>query len=248
MESDTSRQQVTSIQNTLQEKIANSSVSNQKGFIPLMLGVLILLVIVAGGAYYLGTQKNKPAGSSSVESNQSTTAPTGSTQYNAPTTNPSSTSDTLTNWKLYTSIKANYSFKYPSEWPLVNVPTSPQCTVCVEDIQFTPSYNPNSGDSTIAVILVFKEENIKSLDDYVNIHVKGDQSKVDLKYTTVGGERAVSYKLSGGIPPLPVIEYAVYKNGFYYVIRIDDSPETNKNKERNVILFDEMLTTFSFTN
>ncbi|OGG10251.1 hypothetical protein A3J20_00045 [Candidatus Gottesmanbacteria bacterium RIFCSPLOWO2_02_FULL_42_29] len=53
---------------------------------------------------------------------------------------------------------------------------------------------------------------------YLNIHVKGDQSKVDLKYTTLGGEKAVSYKLSGGIPPLPVIEYAVYKNGFYYII------------------------------
>lgn len=238
----------TAANNQPQNQPFQGNISNQKGFFPIVAGMIVLLIVVAGGAYYLGTQKNKPSLPSIPQSNQLTVSPTESSQYLPSTTNPSPSSDTMVNWKSYISTKAKYSFRYPPEWPLVNVPTSPQCTVCVEDIQFTPSYNPNSGDSTIAVILVFKENNIKSLDDYVNIHVKGDQSKVDLKYTAVGGERAVSYKLSGGIPPLPVIEYAVYKNGFYYIVRIDDSTETNKSKERNVMLFDEMLTTFKFPN
>lgn len=222
--------------------------SNQKGFSSIVVGIVILFIVVAGGAYYLGTQKNKPSLPPTSQSNQPTVSPTERSQSSPSTTNPNSTSDTMANWKLYTSSKANYSFRYPSEWPLVNVPESPQCTVCIETLVFSPAYNPNSGDTNIAVIQVFKESNIKSLDDYVNIRVKGDQSKIELKYTVVGGERAVSYRLSGGSPPLPVIEYAVYKNGFYYIIRIDDSAETNKNKEKNVTLFDEMLTTFKFAN
>lgn len=231
-----------------QNQPLQGNVFNQKGFFPIMIGMIILLIVVAGGAYYLGTQNSKSNLPSTSQSNQPTVSPTENSQYPPSTITPSPTSGTMVNWKSYISTKAKYSFKYPPEWPLVSVPESPQCTVCIETFVFSPAYNPNSGDTNIAVIQVFKESNIKSLDDYVNIHVKGDQSKVDLKYTTVGGERAVSYKLSGGIPPLPVIEYAVYKNGFYYIIRIDDSTETNKSKERNVMLFDEMLTIFNFTN
>lgn len=231
-----------------QNQPVKPNVSNQKGFFPIAAVIIVLLIVVAAGVYYLGTQQNKPNSPSASQNSQQTVSPIESLQYPPSTTNPIPTSSTMANWKSYTSTKAKYSFKYPPEWPIVNVPTSSQCTVCVEDIQFTPTYNPNSGDSIIAVILVFKEDNIKSLADYVNVHVKGDQSKVDLKYTTVGGEKAVSYKLSGGIPLLPVIEYAVYKNGFYYIIRLDDSAETNKNKEGNIALFNEMLTTFNFTN
>lgn len=41
------------------EQIGNLPVVNQKGFIPLILGVVIILIFAAGGAYYLGTQKNQ---------------------------------------------------------------------------------------------------------------------------------------------------------------------------------------------
>lgn len=37
-----------------------SPVLNQKGFIPLILGVAIFLMVVAAGVYYLGTQKPRP--------------------------------------------------------------------------------------------------------------------------------------------------------------------------------------------
>ncbi|OGG33420.1 hypothetical protein A2968_02505 [Candidatus Gottesmanbacteria bacterium RIFCSPLOWO2_01_FULL_42_22] len=179
----------------------------------IILGIIIALFAFGVGGYFLGVNKNQ----TTSQSQQVSASPT--VIQPSPTNNPISIENSATaNWKTYTSTKANYSSKYPSEWPLVNVPESPQCTVCVETHVFSPAYNPNSGDTNIAVIQVFKESNIQSLDDYVNIHIKGDQSKVDLKYTTLGGEKAVSYKLSGGIPPLPVIEYAVYKNGFYYII------------------------------
>ena len=242
METENTNQPQTSIQNPGQNKpIQSEDQPGQSKKIVSILAIVIALFAFGIGGYFLGVNKNQ----TTPQSQQVTVSPT--FVQPSPTNNPISVENSATaNWKTYTSTKANYSFKYPSEWPLVNVPESPQCTVCVETHVFSPAYNSNSGDTNIAVIQVFKENNIQSLDDYVNIHVKGDQSKIDLKYTTLGGEKAVSYKLSGGIPPLPVIEYAVYKNGFYYIIRIDDSLETNKNKDKNIMLFNEMLSTFKF--
>lgn len=214
----------------------------QKGFsVILILVAVVILVAIAGGAFFLGRQTS-PA--------QTISSPSPVPSQQVPVETPKQVSpspvDETANWKTYTSTNANFSFKYPSEWPLVNIPKFDQCSVCIEGLTFSHNYNSNSSDLNIATILVFKEENIKSLDDYVKIHVKGDQSKVNLQYTNVGGEKAVSYKLSGGIPPLPVIEYAVFKNGLYYIIRLEDSVETNKNKSKNQELFDKMLSTFKF--
>lgn len=214
---------------------------SQKGLgaIYILVGVLIL-GLVAGGAYYLGKQATPKSSPAPIVSQTPQPTPT-------PDASPAPTGAGETaNWKAYTSAKAKYSFKYPTEWPLVNIPVSNGCTVCIEDLQFTPNYNPNSGDTTIAVILVNKEASIKTLDDYINIHVKGDSSKIDLKNTSVGGENAVSYRLSGGIPPLPIIEYAVVKNGFNYQIRLEDSKETNKSTKKNLQLFNQILSTFKF--
>jgi hypothetical protein len=156
------------------------------------------------------------------------------------------TQEGTANWKTYTSTKAKYSFKYPQEWPMINVPIGPGSTTSIEDLQFTPQYDPNSGDKVIAVILVFRDERIKTLEDYKNIFVKGDSSKIDIQDAVVGTEKAISYKLSGGIPPLPIIEYAVVNNDYYYTIRLEDSKETNKNLIENQTTFDQILSTFRF--
>jgi hypothetical protein len=209
--------------------------------LPVLITLFISAIVFGLGGYYFGK--------ASRTENQALIQEKNDQGQNLPSPTPNSsppTSEIQSDLLTYTSTKALYSFDYYSEWPLVNVPTSLGCEVCVEDVVFTPKYDQNSSENTIAVILVFKEDRIKTLDDYVNILVKGDSSKVDMRNTFVGSEKAVSYKLSGGIPPLPVIEYAVVKNGYYYIIRLNDSIETNKNKDRNLKLFDKMLTTFKF--
>lgn len=160
---------------------------------------------------------------------------------------PIATTDPTADWKTYTSTKANYSFQYPQEWPLVNVPINTAST-SIENLEFTPKYDPKSGDSEIAVILVFKDNRIKTLDDYKNTFIKGDPSITNVQDTSVATEKAISYKLSGGIPPLPIIEYAIVNNNNYYVIRLVDSLETNKNLAKNEAIFDQILSTFQFTN
>jgi hypothetical protein len=118
--------------------------------------------------------------------------------------------------------------KYP---PTLPIESSVCGGTCLEDLRFTP--NPASGGSAIAVILAFKDARIKTLDDYKNIMVKGDSSIIDVQDAQVGGDPAISYKLSGGISPLPVIEYAVVHGSNYYLIRLVASDVTNKGLAGN---------------
>lgn len=211
----------------------------QKGQTPILIIVGILVVVViAGGAYYLGRTTNpKPSPTPVVTSQSPQPTPNAS-----PT--PTDAGETA-NWITYTNIKANYSFKYPTDWTQLYISFS-GCSECIDGLDLSSSQKPNPPDSSIVIIQVWKEDRIKTLDDYVNIHVKGDASKINLQYTTLGGEKAVSYKLSGGIPPLPIIEYAAVKNGYQYILRIEDSKETNKNREKNIRIFNQILSTLKF--
>lgn len=222
------------------QPINQNSVTPTRNWYKLILFVLLGL-ITFGGLIFAGMQIGKKQ---LVSENQNIKQPviTITQSGNNQTAQPIIDS----NWKTYTSTKASYSFAYPPEWPLVDIPPSQGCTVCIEHIQFTSGYNPNSGDNTIAVILISKEDRIKTLEDYVNIHVKGDESKINLQNTMVGNEKAIAYTLSGGIPTLPIIEHAVVKNGLQYIIRLEDSIETNKNKTNNIFLFNQFLATFKF--
>lgn len=195
------------------------------GFVLLLVPVLIYFFLISGGNL----------------DHTSVTFPTG---VNQPTSTPNETA----NWQTFTSSKANYSFKYPPEWPLINNPPAVGCTDCVEEIYFTPKFDLNSSETTIALILVLKDGKSKTIDDYVNNHIKGDVSIANLSYTTVGSEKAISYTLSDGMPPLPIIEYVVVKNDLYYVIRLVNSIETNKNVDNNTKLFQHMLNTFKFSD
>ncbi len=87
---------------------------SQKGFSLLFIILGIILVIgIAGGAYYLGkTQITKPQPPNPVVLAQ-TPQPTP-----ASSVVPSSTSDETANWKTYTNTKYGYIIKYPDNWTL----------------------------------------------------------------------------------------------------------------------------------
>lgn len=106
---DIANQQTTPAQNIPQESVTNHPVSNQKGLMLLILGVAILLIIVAGGAYYLGSKNTNLTSKPEV--------PQPATSATTPTLNPiTSTEDSTAGWKTYTSTEGKYSIKYPQDW------------------------------------------------------------------------------------------------------------------------------------
>lgn len=82
----------------------------QKGFTTILILVGILVIgVVAGGAYYLGKQVSPKPSPASIVTSQST---------------PSSVpSDEIANWKTYTDNKYGFSIKYPDTWKYLETPT-----------------------------------------------------------------------------------------------------------------------------
>ena len=102
-------QEITPAQNIPQDSETNPPVSNRKGFMPLILGVAILLIIVAGGAYYLGSKNTNLTSKPQIQQP--------ATSVTTPTSNPiTSTEDFTAGWKTYASTEGKYSIKYLQDW------------------------------------------------------------------------------------------------------------------------------------
>lgn len=90
----------------VQTQPVSNSVNNQKGFFPIILGVLVLLLVIGGGAYYLGTQKN-----ANILPNDNTTQ--NSSINLSPTILPT---EEPTNASLKSHDSKYFSVSYPSNW------------------------------------------------------------------------------------------------------------------------------------
>lgn len=117
MEENNPNQPANPAENSVQTQITPNQVHNQRGFFPIVLGILVLLIVVGGGAYYLGTQNGRTT-SQGQNNPQSTINPENTVAI--PTSTPTdtqTTSDTETvNWKTYADTRNNFSIKYPSGW------------------------------------------------------------------------------------------------------------------------------------
>jgi len=69
--------------------------------LPMILLGILIIIAVAGGAYYLGTLKNKPQTQNPVVTSQ-TVPPS-----------PSPISDLTANWKTYINTAYGYQISYP---------------------------------------------------------------------------------------------------------------------------------------
>ncbi len=89
---------------------------NQSGYLLPIIGVILLILVVGAGAYYLGTtQNNKPEQPQTIITSKNT--PQSSQNINqplSPTTNIEQ--NTTTNWQTYTNTKLGYSFSYPPNY------------------------------------------------------------------------------------------------------------------------------------
>lgn len=142
MEENNPNQSINSYETSIPPQPVSNLIKNKKGFFPIILGVLVLLVIVGGGAYYLGTQ-NK----STKQSTINTPSPTISTQQNNVATSPAySNGSVSTNWKTYKNTKYGYTVRYP---PTIDI-TSSNPDGKVEQVK-TLEMKPVSSDEKVPV-------------------------------------------------------------------------------------------------
>lgn len=96
MEMENAQQKINPEGNLNQDTPLSNPILNQKGNFLLIIGIIVLLLVIGAGGYFLyQKQVNKPV----------------ATQVSYPT--PSPTSDETANWKTYTNTQYGYSIKYP---------------------------------------------------------------------------------------------------------------------------------------
>lgn len=108
---------------TSSQPIPNPVDNQKRPLAYFLLGVLVLLIVVGGGAYYLGKTSNKPTETNEHSStvNQqplSTTSPNTQTM-----SKPIPSADETANWKTYSDNKYGFSFKYPQNAVIDSVTT-----------------------------------------------------------------------------------------------------------------------------
>jgi len=122
----------------------------QKGFVQFIILGIVVLAVVAAGAFYVGKQTAtpKPQPQSQVVTSQPSPTPTSSP---APTI-----TDETANWKTYTDNERGFLLKYPPDWDNafdycstpVNANSNELSANCIKTVIFTsdiPSENADLG-------------------------------------------------------------------------------------------------------
>lgn len=130
-----STNQPTNPAETLNQTLQHPNNSHRGNFI-IILGVIVLLLIVGSGAYFLGTQKNNTQ-PQQVTTLSPTLQPT--TTVTTPTSYPTISINQKNNWRTYNG--ENYTFMYPADWTL----TGPS-----EFLETVQLMNPNK---TVSIII-----------------------------------------------------------------------------------------------
>lgn len=105
---------------------------NQKGsFLPI-LGVIVLLVVIAGGAYYLGTQNIK--NSQNAQISTSPKSPAQPTTIESPTNPPIQNTNSLpSDWAVKNSVICNVKIPLPPKKEPYYIPDNPSTAPATND-------------------------------------------------------------------------------------------------------------------
>jgi len=206
---------------------------------------LLGFLVVGIGTYFLG--KN--------QANQAKIA------QSSPTPTPNPTAD----WKTYTDSALAASFQYPSSWVLnpgrygISTPTTKDgWYIYLSD----PNYGVSGcrGDCPVFNVTVFVYNNDQNLDlvSYIKKDFNsitggaGDFSQVKLENTVLATD--LSFTKVTGIPRGTYYELYTLHNNRVYIIAVGagihgmrDDINGAKVKE-NLVIFDQILSTFKFTN
>ncbi len=192
---------------------------NQKGFIPIL--IIFLIVLIAGVGIYFG-QKNL------VKKQPSS---------------PQISVDEASSWKSYQGV--GYSLKYPTKWKVekYNNPNYPDIVFKSED--FRESTEGITSLEQGAELNVRREPTKETLiDDLVRKNNKAGVTPSRIEDTQVDGVKALEYEFS--YESTSAIDTAFIKNGIYYAIRFRYSDANSKQKY--LATYKNLVSTFKFTN
>ncbi len=241
MEVNNSKPSVNSHENPVQSQPTSHPtlehpVKNPRGNHPIILGVLVLLFIVGGGAYYLGTQNNRVA--MQFQNNTNTPEPTNISSLGAISTN--------SEYKTYQG--QSYSFQYPSDWTIVKSDTNSVTIQKEELMQAQGAYPAQKAKVTISVYAANVQPNI-TLDKWLEGRYlrSGDANLFELtkqsaKKTTLGGAEALAVQVPGAGGYIDEGTISVY-NGKGYDISIGGF-EIQGSAES----YQAVVSTFKFAN
>lgn len=127
---DTPNQPAHPLETPVSSHLVATPVHNQKNFLGIIVGTIVLFIFIAVGAYYLGTQNS----SKQLQQNYllqvtptvfvqtETLSPSPVPVIGTKTNNGTITVDDTTNEKVYTSTAVNFSIRIPKDWEIDDKP------------------------------------------------------------------------------------------------------------------------------
>jgi hypothetical protein len=244
MENEPQNQQVNQIPVTASSSQTASPTPKSK--LLLLLGGLLLLLFIGGGAYYLGTQNGKT--DAPVQNNISDTTKS-TTQTTTPTPSPINDSNEITTGKTYTNTKYGYLLKYPNDWKVeLGVDGAPGDDSKLETV-YQVKFNSNTiPEEKLTVWVAVRKSLYTNIEDFsTNL----GKTKPNRESTTVYSKEQTTLD---SIPALKyvrsqigvgrVMDVTAIKNGYEYTITLEH-PDT---ESQNISTFNQLLSSFSFTN
>lgn len=210
----------------------------QRGLAPIL--IILLLAAAIGGYFIYQRLINSGQVRCTLEaricSDGSSVGRIGSKCEFAPC--PSAGSDETTNWKIYTNTAYKFNFAYPPSWSAIES-TSPGKPYVL--FVALGSANTIEGGGSVAVTIRNQSET-----DYVSLLKKEEYQIVQRSDIQLGENKATHYKLgkklASGVKTQQDIVLTI-QNGLLYEI----NSGANSNKD-NQLVFDQILSTFKFTN
>lgn len=214
----------------------------QKGFAPILIILgIVLLLGVAGGAYYFGQVSVKVPTSPSqtpVPTSQTSISPTQPVVKTTVSPTPTVVDETA-NWKTYTGNK--YSFKYPAnDWKINQSTASLVNDVSVYCINNCSTYSV--GRFSVGPVVS------KSVDEYINSITSTVTDSFGFIKFTLNGDNAVKEGFGGSSQSPAFINVIIIHNSQGYLIQTDYVGLLNLNNlDQFPVPNPDFLSTFKFT-
>jgi hypothetical protein len=211
---------------------------NQKGFIPLLVVFISVLILgaVAGAYFYSITQTKKLS-----TQNLPTPKPTIIDLYQE--SGPVASVFAISNWKTYINTKYNYSFKYPEELQLKSFPNTNPIEESSTIIVGTPS------PPTLVVSYILKDSN-EDLEQLVNRNLLkfGNPKMLVINKNKIDSHSSIYIEGSVLVGAKPAKQYFVYiEKDAHSALRVNSDSIYPGENDSVKSTFDQILSTFKFT-